>query len=126
MSQESFDFELNPKNLAARVASAESDHATPQAVAETNAEKKSVNAELTHFMLIPKDDSGNPMMKGEETLLEHMCTFHNIQHDASAKGKGTDEDKTTLMCSSTNLCVHLSRFAEKHTANSKSAIKDYV
>ena len=35
-----------------------------------------------------------------------MCIFRNIQH-ASAKGKGTDEDETTVMAPSAKLTVHL-------------------
>ncbi len=87
-------------------ASAESDSATPQAVVDIYAKKKSVNDKLTHFMLIPKEDSGNAIMKGN-VLFDHMCTYRNVQH-ASAKGKkGTDEDEPTLMRPSDNLCIDL-------------------
>jgi hypothetical protein len=91
--------------LAVTAASAESDSATPQAVVDIDAKKNSVNDKLTHFMLIPKANAGNPMMN-RNALFDHMCTFRNIQH-ASAKGEGTDEDKTTLMYPSANLAVHL-------------------
>ena len=47
---ESLDFEF----VAA--ASAASDGATPQAVVDIYAKKKSVNDKLTHFMLKPKDN----------------------------------------------------------------------
>ena len=98
---------LNFEMLAATAASAseESDGATPQAVANIYTEKKSVNDKLTHFMLIPKDDSGNAIMKGN-VLFDHMSTYRNVHH-ASALGKGTDEDGPTLMHPSANLCVHL-------------------
>ena len=57
-------------------------------------------------MLIPKEDSGNAIMKGN-VLFDHMCTYRNVQH-ASAKGKkGTDEDEPTLMRPSDNLCIDL-------------------
>jgi hypothetical protein len=52
-----------------------------------------------------------------------MCIFRNIQH-ASAKGKGTDEDKTAVMAPSANLAVHLYPDLLKsiqQTANCKSA-----
>jgi len=114
---QSLDFEMLAHTAAS--ASAESDGATPQSVVDIYAKKKSVNDKLTHFMLIPKDNSGNAIMKGT-VLFDHMCTYRNVHH-ASAKGKGTDEDEPTLMHPSSNLCVHIPRFAEKHTANCKPA-----
>ena len=51
------------------------------------------------------DNAGNPTLEGH-ALFDHMCIICKFQH-ASAKGKGTDEDETTLMCPSTNLAVHL-------------------
>ena len=121
---ESLDFEF----VAA--ASAASDGATPQAVVDIYAEKKSVNDNLKHFMLIPKNEAGNPTLKGN-ALFDHMCIFRNTQH-ASAKGKGTDEDETTVMCPSANLAVHLYPDLLKSiqpTANQLrrgAIIKDYV
>ncbi len=111
-------------------ASVASDGATPQAVVDIHAEKKSVNDNLKHFMLIPKDEAGNPTLKGN-ALFDHVCMFRNTQH-ASAKGKGTDEDKTTVMCPSANLSVHLYTDSLKSiqpTANQLrrgAIIKDYV
>ena len=111
-------------------ASVEPDGATPQAVADVYAKKKSMNDKLTHFMLIPKDDSGNAIMKGN-VLFDHMSTYRNVHH-ASALGKGTDEDGPTLMHPSANLCVHLYPDLLKSiqpTANQLrrgAIIKDYV
>ena len=51
---QSLDFEMSAATAALASASAELDGATPQTVADTYAEKKSVNRKLTHFMLIPK------------------------------------------------------------------------
>ncbi len=65
---ESLDFEF------VAVASAASDGATPQAVVDIYAKKKSVNDNLKHFMLIPNDDAGNPTLKGH-ALFNHMCIF---------------------------------------------------
>jgi hypothetical protein len=59
---QSLDFEMSAHKAAS--ASAESDGATPQAVVSIYAKKKSMNDKLTHFMLIPKDNSGNAIMKG--------------------------------------------------------------
>ena len=112
------------------VASVASDGATPQAVVNIYAKKKSVNDKLTHFMLIPKDDEGNPTLKGN-AFFDHMCIFCNIQH-ASAKGKGTDEDTPTVMAPSANLAVHLYPDLLKSippTANQlrrDAIIKDYI
>ena len=89
-----------------------------------------MNDKLTHFMLIPKDDSGNAIMKGN-VLFDHKCTYRNVHH-ASAKGKGTDEDEPTLMRPSANLCIHLypdSLKSIQPTANQLlrgAIIKDYV
>ena len=52
-------------------ASAASDGATPQAVVDFYAEKKSVIDNLKHFMLIPKDEAGNPTLKGN-ALFDHV------------------------------------------------------
>ena len=125
---QSLDFEKLAYTAAS--ASAEPDGATPQAVADIYAKKKSVNDKLTHFMLIPKDDSGNAIMKGN-VLFDHMCTYRNVHH-ASAKGKGSDEDEPSLMHPSANLCVHLYPDLLKSiqpTANQLrrgANIKDYV
>ena len=110
--------------------SAASDGATPQAAVDAYAKKKSVNDNLKHFMLIPKDNTGNPTLKGI-ALLDHMCIFGNTQH-ASAKGKGTAEDEMTVMRPSANLAVHLYPDLLKSiqpTANQLrrgEIIKDYV
>ena len=94
------------------------------------AEKKSVNDNLKHFMLIPKDDAGNPTLKGH-ALFDHICIFCNTQH-ASAKAKGTDEDKMSVMYPSANLAVHLypdSLKSIQPTANQLhrgAIIKDYI
>jgi hypothetical protein len=46
----------------------------PQAVVASNANKSSVNNNLKMLMLIPKNDAGVPLMKGEK-LFDHMCHF---------------------------------------------------
>jgi hypothetical protein len=47
---------------------------TPQAVVASNANKSSVNNILKMLMLIPKNDAGVPLMKGEK-IFDHMCHF---------------------------------------------------
>ena len=54
---------MSAATAALASASAELDGATPQTVADTYAEKKSVNRKLTHFMLIPKTIQAMPSRK---------------------------------------------------------------
>ena len=77
----------------------------PQAVVVSNANKSSVNNNLKMLMLIPKNDAGVPLMKGEK-LFDHMCHFQNVQHAAS-KGRGENKDKITPLEPSGGLSVHL-------------------
>jgi hypothetical protein len=91
---QALDFEMSAHTTAST--SAESNGATPHAVVDIYAKKKSMNVKLTHFMLIPKDNSGNAIMKGN-VLFDHMCTYRNAQHASAKEKKGTDEDKPTLM-----------------------------
>ena len=84
---ETVEFNVAELGVACSVAT------TPQAVVASNANKSSVNNNLKMLMLIPKNDAGVPLMKGEK-LFDHMCRFRNVQHAAS-KGRGENEDKIT-------------------------------
>ena len=90
----------------------------PQAVVASNANKSSVNNNLKMFMLIPKNDAGVPLLKGEK-LFNHICCFRNVQH-ASTKGRGGNNDKITPLEPSGGLSVHLNSDSLKNiqpTAN---------
>ncbi len=57
------------------------------------------------LMLIPMNDAGIPLMKGEK-LFDHMCHFWNVQH-AAAKEEGENDDTITWLEPSSGLSVHL-------------------
>ncbi len=57
------------------------------------------------FMLIPKNDAGVPLLKGEK-LFDHICRFRNVQH-AATKGRGENKAKITLFEPRGGLSVHL-------------------
>ncbi len=76
-----------------------------QAVIASNANKSSVNNNLKMLMLIPKNEAGVPLMKGEK-LFDHMCCFRNVQR-AAVKGEGESKDSITPLELSSGLSVHL-------------------
>ena len=96
---EMIEFNIPELGLACSVAT------MPQAVVVSNANKSSVNNNLKMFMLIPKNDAGVPLLKGEKPFI-HMCRFQNIQHAAS-KGRGENEDEITPLEPSGGLSVFI-------------------
>jgi hypothetical protein len=104
--------------------------AAPQAVIESNAGKVSLNDNLFHLMLIPKDDAGNTIIKGKE-LFDHRCRFRNMKHTA-AKGKGLDNDEVSWMEPSEGLDIHLEMDSLKmiqptpYDLRQGAILKDYI
>lgn len=120
------DFDI--KNLITR---ADVDLPPPDEVLESTTGKVSLNDNLYHLMLIPKDDAGNPIITGEQ-LFDHMCRFRNMKH-ASAKGKGlVDEDDVPPLEPSQELGVHLYDDSLKHIQPTAydlrrgAILKDYI
>jgi hypothetical protein len=120
---ESLDFDINQ---VLKVADVEA----PGAVIESKAGKTSLNDNLYHLMLNPKDDAGNAILKGE-ALFDHMCRFRNMKH-ASAKGKGLVDDDIPRLEPSKGLAVHLYDDSLKHIQPSSydlrrgAILKDYI
>jgi hypothetical protein len=96
---ETVEFNLAELGVACSVAT------TPQAVDASNANKSFVNNNLKMLMLIPNNDAGVPLMKGEK-LFDHMHHFRNVQH-AVSKGRGENKDEITPLEPSGGLSVHL-------------------
>ena len=78
-------------------------------------------------MLIPRDDAGNPIIKGND-LFEHMCRFRNMKHAAA----NHENDEVPRMAPSDGLDIHLEKDSlmmiqpTEHDLRRGAILKDYA